>query len=392
MIDIHTKKARLTELHAEVKSLMRNRMLTPDQKHTRLDQIEAEDNRITTEIKNYQRALDARLGNEEYPPPLVGSKAMRGRPLEFDPAHLKAMHQAVMSRQSFQIHTKDFNSPISQLPPQLYPGILGPIHENRLMERLPTLPIEAPSLEYIRHTGTTGVPAVTAEGAVKPELVFAIDKLIATPLKVACHAATTWETMTDMESFVSYMQNEVFKEIEDTENYELLNGTGAGHIPGFFQTTGIVTHNAATDTGTNETALDSVEKSIAKMRMSSALAEPDMLILNPLTWSAMRRIKNTLGQFLIAPDPTADEVNKLWGLDVIVTIAQAEGFGLLLDNSKWGHVIVREALSMRTGTDSDDFTRNLVRFVFEERFTVAVERPTAVCEITNLPAPTFPGS
>jgi HK97 family phage major capsid protein len=297
-----------------------------------------------------------------------------------------------MSRQSFQIHTKDFNSPISQLPPQLYPGILGPIHENRLMERLPNLPIEAPSIEYIRHTGTTGVPAVTAEGAVKPELVFAIDKVIATPLKVACHAATSWETMTDMESFVGYMQNEVFKEIEDTENTELINGTGAGHIPGFLQTTGIVTHNAATDTATNETALDSVEKSIAKMRMSAALAEPDMLILNPLTWSAMRRVKSTTGFFLVAPDPTRDEVNKLWGMDVIVTTAQTEGVGLLLDNSKWGHVIVREALSMRTGTNADDFTRNLVRFVMEERFTLAVERPTAVCEITNLPAPAFPGS
>ncbi len=394
MLNVQAKKARQAELIAEVKSMLDNKMMTGAMMSARMDEIEAEDAQIETELKNHKRALEYRMGNEIGDlPPLTSTKAMkRGRPLEFDQAQLKGMHQAVLSRQSFQIQTKDFNSPVSQLPAQLYPTVLGPIHENRLMERLPTLPIEAPSLEYIRHTGTTGVPAVTAEGAVKPELVFAIDKLIATPLKVACHAATSWETMTDMESFVGYMQNEVFKEIEDTENNELLNGTGAGHIPGFLQTTGIVTHDASTDTGSNVSSLDSVEIAIAKMRTSAALAEPDMLIVHPLTWSAMRRIKSTTGFFLIAPDPTRDEVNKLWGMDVIVTVKQAEGVGLLLDNSKWGHVIVREALSMRTGTDSDDFTRNLVRFVMEERFTLAVERPTAVCEITNLPAPSFPGS
>lgn len=394
MLDVEAKKARLVELQAEVKSMLNNRMITPAMMSARLDEIEAEDAQIAAELRNHKKALEYRMGNELGDmPPMIGTKAFkRGRPLEFDQAQLKAMHQAALSRQSFQITTKGFNSPVSQIPSQLFPTVLGPVHENRLMERLPTLPIEAPSLEYIRHTGTTGTPAVTAEGAVKPELVFAIDKVIATPLKVACHAATTWETISDLESFVGYMQNEVFKEIEDTENNELLNGTGSGHIPGFLQTTGIVTHDASTDTGTNVSALDSVEIAIAKMRTSAALAEPDMLIVHPLTWSAMRRIKSTTGYFLIAPDPTRDEVNKLWGMDVIVTIKQNEGVGLLLDNSKWGHVIVREALSMRTGTDSDDFTRNLVRFVMEERFTLAVERPTAVCEITNLPAPSFPGS
>ena len=46
---------------------------------------------------------------------------------------------------------------------------------------------------------------------------------------------------------------------------------------------------------------------------------------------------------------------------------------------------MREALTLRTGTNDDDFTRNLVRWVAEERLALAVERPAAVCKITGLP-------
>jgi len=38
------------------------------------------------------------------------------------------------------------------------------------------------------------------------------------------------------------------------------------------------------------------------------------------------------------------------------------------------------------GTTSDDFTRNITRFVLEERLVLAVERPAAVLAISNLPA------
>jgi hypothetical protein len=40
---------------------------------------------------------------------------------------------------------------------------------------------------------------------------------------------------------------------------------------------------------------------------------------------------------------------------------------------------------MMTGTDAGDFTKNIVRWVCEERFALAVERPTALLKITGLP-------
>ncbi|MDT5367170.1 MAG: hypothetical protein QOC62_1601 [Mycobacterium sp.] len=58
----------------------------------------------------------------------------------------------------------------------------------------------------------------------------------------------------------------------------------------------------------------------------------------------------------------------------------------MLDTTKFGRVLVREGITVNQGTTSDDFTRNITRFVLEERLVLAVERPAAVLAISNLPA------
>jgi hypothetical protein len=60
------------------------------------------------------------------------------------------------------------------------------------------------------------------------------------------------------------------------------------------------------------------------------------------------------------------------------------GVGTLLDSRKFGFIVVREALLLRTGTANDDFVTNVQRLICEERLEVAVERPAAVCKITGL--------
>jgi hypothetical protein len=68
-----------------------------------------------------------------------------------------------------------------------------------------------------------------------------------------------------------------------------------------------------------------------------------------------------------------------------VTTQCNAGDGLLLDTSKYGRCIVREPLSMRIDWANDDFVRNILRTVCEERLNNAIERPTAVMHITGLP-------
>jgi HK97 family phage major capsid protein len=204
--------------------------------------------------------------------------------------------------------------------------------------------------------------------------------------------AITWESISHtsgdggLQSWFSYVQGEVFKEIEDYENNQLLNGIGGtGALQGFFNQSGILHHDASTDTGTGVTALDSFEISIQHMRSGPALAEPNLVIMSPTTWSNLRRVKDGFARFLVAPDPTQDETKTLWGLDVLTTIQCPAGQALLIDTTKFGHATIREALTMRVGWDAGDFTANFQRIVIEERLNLAIVRPTAVLALANLP-------
>ncbi|BDB42834.1 MULTISPECIES: phage major capsid protein [Mycobacterium] len=316
----------------------------------------------------------------------VVGKQVTGRqvaPLGLDEESSRALYEAVVSRQSLQV--KAFSSPDSLLPAQLVPNVLGPVHENRILDRLPVQAISAPSVEYIRHNSTTGAAAVVAEGGLKPELVLNTQQMTATAQKIAAHTATTYEAISDWDSWTGYVQAELFRQIIDVENAELLGGAGTtGHLTGLLHTSGILTHDHSAD-ATGVTTLDAVEMSIAALRTGAALAEPDLLVLNPLTWSAMRREKDSQNRYLVAPDPTQGAASSLWGVEVLVTTVQAAGTGLLIDSSKFGRVLLREGLSLRTGSANDDFTHNLVRFVGEERLALAVERPAALLSITGLP-------
>jgi HK97 family phage major capsid protein len=163
-----------------------------------------------------------------------------------------------------------------------------------------------------------------------------------------------------------------------------LYDTGTGHFAGFFSTSGIVRHNVAGATDT--TALDAIEQAIEQMRSGPALAEPDLFITSPSSWSALRRTKDDLHRYILSPDPTREEANQLWGVPVLLTTQCNPGDGLLIDTTKFGKALVREGLVMRQGTNLDDFSRNLMRWVVELHGNLAVERPPVNGALPATPA------
>jgi hypothetical protein len=97
-----------------------------------------------------------------------------------------------------------------------------------------------------------------------------------------------------------------------------------------------------------------------------------------------------MGRFYVASDPSADQVEQVWGVPVLQSNQFTPGVGVLVDTSIYGRVVVRESLVTRIGFAGTDFTQNIVRFLSEERITQTIERPQAICKITGLPtaAPT----
>ena len=300
----------------------------------------------------------------------------------FDTESMKALHHAVTSRQSLRVESRTVTSPTSLIPSSLYPYTLGPQYENRLLDRLPQSSTEAGAVEYIVHQSTTGAPAVTAEGEKKPEIIYNLDRQTATVQKIASHVAASWEALNDFASFEGYVSSELFRQVIDVENNELLNGAGAGHIVGLLATPNVLPYSV----GVSETALDALEAAIATMRVGPALAVCDVIVLHPATWSEIRRSKDLQDRYLVTANPLADTASTAWGVPVVQTTTIARGVGLLLDSTKFGRVhILRQPLSLQVGYAEDDLIRNLTRFICEERIALAVERPPAVLIVDGLP-------
>jgi HK97 family phage major capsid protein len=298
------------------------------------------------------------------------------------------MQTAAQRQEPCRLESRAFSTADSLLPAQLWPYPVPLAHENRILNRLPGLAFEAPQITFIRHVSTTGSAGPTAEGAVKPELVFVTDALTLPAIKLAANVGLSYEIINDFEAFQQYAGNELYKQIVDTENGQLINGSGTGgNIEGLLPAAGL-THDCSADTGTNVSVWDSFEKGIQELRSGPALCEADLLILNPADWSHARRVKDAYGRFIVAADPSRDEVDEAWGVSVLSTIACPVGKGIMLSTTDFGYVGVREPLAMRVGYANDDLVRNILRLVGEERLTLCVTKPSAVLKFTNVPAPT----
>jgi len=301
-----------------------------------------------------------------------------------DPEQTEALFNAVRTKQSLrvEVQTKTTNAIGGITPPVLLPGLLERTHEpQRIMDALPATGMSAPAVAYLRHNSTTGSPTTVAPGGLKPELSFVVDTVTIRAAKIAAHVAVNDEDLSDYSDFSDYVATELMRAIIDTENGQLLNGAGVGtDMLGMLSTTGALTRALGTDT-----PLDAVEQSINDLRVGSAFAVADLLVMHPSTRSKLRRQKDSMNRYLVNPDPTIDEADSLFGIPLVVTTTCPIGTVLAADARKAAMVYVRQGLSIETTPyNTDDFTHNLTRFRCEERLALATPRPAAMCIVTGL--------
>jgi Phage capsid family len=307
-------------------------------------------------------------------------------PLALPEPALKALYDAQESGQSirvkaaFQPETKAFSTVDPLLPPTLQPGIVEQIHEWRLLDHLPTQAISTPSLEYIKHTSSTGTPGTVQEGQLKPDVTINV-RPRCERVQARGHVRNQPRERPRLPCFYRLCPWEMFRQLQDLENAQLISGNGvAPNLTGILNTSGILTY--AYSSGSQ---IDAIEQGIQLLRVGAALAVPDILVVNPNTLGGLRRLKDAVARYYLQPDLAAGEIGSLWGVRILETTACPAGTGILIDSEKMGLAVIREGVTVTTGTTNDDFSRNIVRYVIEERIGLAIERPAAICSVTGLP-------
>lgn len=107
-------------------------------------------------------------------------------------------------------------------------------------------------------------------------------------------------------------------------------------------------------------------------------------MLNPSTWSLIRRTKDNQGRFIVNPDPTVADGSSLWGVHVTVTTTMPAGQALVMDGRRAGEAIVRNGLIVQADYGQQGFEYNQTTLRCEERLAVYSPYPAAMCLVSNI--------
>lgn len=240
---------------------------------------------------------------------------------------------------------------------------------------------EATSAAAPTAPGTAGALVNATGGGYKPEsgldleVVSAAVKTIAHWIPITKRAASdAAQVRTLVDNFLRYGLNE---ELED----QMLTGAGTGeNFTGILRTAGIQT------VGSDGTDIDAVVDAIAKIR-TVGRRKPTAMVIHPNDWysSGFLTAKNGVdGGYLIGdPRASVEQLNTLWGLQVVVSEAITENT-VLVGDFRQAVLWEREGVQLLVSDQhADFFTRNLLAILAEMRAAFGVLDPQAFCTVTS---------
>ena len=230
------------------------------------------------------------------------------------------------------------------------------------------------SLEYVKETGFTNNAAPVAEGVAKAQSSLKFD-LISTTAKVIAHyVKASRQILSDASQLASLIDQRLRYGLAYKEETQLLNGDGTGQnllgiIP---QATAFV---APFDPAGTETNIDNIR--LALLQAELAEFPSSGVVMNPIDWARIELLKDTTGRYIIG-NPQGTIGASLWNRPVVTTQAIAVDKFLAGAFQMGAQVFDRWQARVEVATENeDDFIKNMVTVLCEERLALAVYRPEA---------------
>ena len=282
------------------------------------------------------------------------------------------------------------------LQPQYLPGITNVLFQRlTVADLIPSGQASGNSIIYMKESSVTNAAAAVAEGTAKPASDLNYTQTTETFKKIANYLKIVDEMMQDVPYVQSQVSGRLVYFVQQTEEAQLLSGSGAGaNMTGILNRAGLT---AAQARGADTNA-DAIFKEITKIR-STAFVDPSAIVLNPTDWQLLRLAKDSQGQYYAGGPFTGAYGNSsanfdrgnlaagemLWGLPVVVTTAITAGTGLVGAFNTCAQVFRKGGITVEmTNSDQDDFIKNLVTIRAEERLALAVYRAAGFGTVTGI--------
>ena len=230
--------------------------------------------------------------------------------------------------------------------------------------------ISGSTLVYLVEGAMQGAPAVTAEGAEKPQIHFTDPTPKTVSLaKVACHIKESDEYINDYPFLASAINGRLLYELGLVEQNKL--------VTDLIGTSGIQTDSTTWVAASTATDIaDLILKAAMDVQDGSGFAA-DGIMMNPADWYSLRIAKASgTGEYFGGGFFGAQNIPNLWGIPVCVTTSIAAGKIMVGAFKTCGSVVQNGGVSVEAvNTNEDDFVKNLMTIRAEERLALAVRRP-----------------
>lgn len=259
--------------------------------------------------------------------------------------------------------------------PYQVPGIVMPgLQRLTVRQLLAQGRITSNSLEYVRENVFTNSAAPVAEGTLKPESDLTFTKQTANVKTIAHWIQASRQIIDDAPLLESYINNRLMYGLALVEEGQLLNGDGTGDNLIGLNT--VATAYDATLDAAGDTLVDKLAHAIYQVTESEF--EATGLVMNPRDWHSISLLKDAEGRYILG-GPQAFASRVLWGLPVVATQSQAAGTFTVGAFSMASQVFDRmDATVELSREDRDNFVKNMITILCEERLALAHYRPQAI--------------
>jgi HK97 family phage major capsid protein len=261
------------------------------------------------------------------------------------------------------------------------PGIIAPGQQQLTLRNLiPSTPIASNMVTFTTETSHTNAAAMqTAESVAKAESALAFT-LAYSPVQTLAHwIPVSRQLLDDAPAIQGYVNSRMRFFLKLKEDDELLNGAGTGtDLSGLIANS--TTFDSSVVTPATDTFIDVLQLAITQCAKS--FLPPDGIVLNPLDWSRIQRLKTTgtalSGQYIFA-DPHDVQLPRIWGLPVVQSWAMAESQFLVGAFAMSAMIWDRNDATIEISREhASFFIQNMAAILVEERLALTVFRPLAL--------------
>ena len=259
--------------------------------------------------------------------------------------------------------------------PQVVGGVITP-PERKLTIRDLLMPgqTDSSAITYMRETGFTNNAAPQAnQGDKKAQSDITFDRKTENVETIAHFIKVAKQILNDASMLASSIDQRLMYGLKLKEEEQLLNGDGLnGNLHGIIPQATAFSNPAAAVT--KYTIIDQMRLAMLQAILAEYPASGHAL--NPIDWATMELLKDNEGRYIIG-QPQGETNPTLWRLPVVETQAIAPTKFLTGAFNMAAQIFDAEEASIEVGFENDDFTRNLLTMLCEERLALAVYRPEA---------------